>query len=76
LQGQFGKEGKEGVDSGNETGGAISPLQEKGSSHDLIEKPRKRKTSESDGGHGSFFLRVGAIGESPFFYFNFLCNHA
>ncbi|CAB3373036.1 Hypothetical predicted protein [Cloeon dipterum] len=60
-RGQFGKEGKEGVDSGNETGGATSPLQEKGSSHDLLEKPRKRKTSESDNGHGSFFLRVGAI---------------
>ncbi|XP_059489984.1 proton channel OtopLc isoform X2 [Neocloeon triangulifer] len=58
-RGQFGKEGKEGVDSGNET--AASPLQEKGSSHDLLEKPRKRKTSESDTGHGSFFLRVGAI---------------
>ncbi|KAF4520830.1 hypothetical protein B566_EDAN007125, partial [Ephemera danica] len=51
-----------GVQSGTGTGGT-SPLQEKltGSSHELVQRPRKRKTSENDHGHGSFFLRVGAI---------------
>lgn len=57
--------------------GAESPTQEKtraaAESIDQLEAgplpstPRKRKTSQNTHSHGSFFLRVGAIGTENYF---------
>lgn len=55
----------------NDGAGADSPSQEKLTGSDsqdlesghLQNPPRKRKTSQNVHSHGSFFLRVGAIGE-------------
>lgn len=55
-----------------------SPSQEKltGSDSQDLEsghQPRKRKTSQNAHSHGSFFLRVGAIGEFMRFGGGFFC---
>lgn len=35
----------------------------------IARPPRRRKTSQNDHSHGSFFLRIGAIGKTVFNYY-------